>query len=117
MFNAGVEADKRGQTQRANKFFDAASSNFNRQHGHSRFSLNDNGFIVRLNDNKQSEYWIMYNLKKDEMYIIDSGVKKYLEPNSPELRTNDRGLIRSILKYFNEFNQESKYNIKDIYIK
>lgn len=117
MFDAGVEADKRGQTQRANKFFDAASSNFNRQHGHSRFGLNDNGFMVRLNDNDYSSYWITYNLKKDEMYFNNGAVKKYLEPNSPELRIDDRGLIRSILKYFNEFNQESKYNTKDIYIK
>jgi hypothetical protein len=114
-FNAGRKAFVKGQYNRSERFHDAATMKFRKDNDIENFIITDSGFACYIGDNL-----ISYDIDYDEMQMEDKlnprSDYKVLSPFCQELRTEDRRLIRSILNYFKEFNPESVYNKKAIYI-
>lgn len=118
-FDAGRKSFVKGQFNRANRFYDAATRKFRRDEETEEFDITDDGFEVWLPKEEKS-IKLYYDLDEDQMYVDDyfhsERILREVGPFSQEIRTEDRKIIRMILNYFKEFNPDSQYNKKAMYI-
>lgn len=116
--NAARKAKQLNQFNRANRFANGAQTKFRRDNETNEINITTEGFEMYIPKGLNKPTEISYDLADDviSVYYPEENTWDAVEPGDYILRTEDRKIIRTIINYFNEFNPDSKYNDKNLFI-
>ena len=104
-YDRGIAFKNQGEMA-ANQEIESDSSDY-------YFEIFQRGFAVNNDDDVELYYFI----KNDSLYAYPDDSEIFIEPGDYDMRLSNRELISKIIKYFNKYRPDSKYNDKNLWIK